>query len=64
MELARIVADSMDSMFGFSLRVPPATAQRLTDGVDAVVQKCVLSTYLACTPAVRLCTHASLTHDA
>ena len=40
-ELARIVADTMDSMFNFSLRVPPATAQRLTDGIDAVVQKCV-----------------------
>jgi hypothetical protein len=32
----------MDSMFGFSLRVPPATAQRLTAGIDAVVQKCAL----------------------
>ncbi len=41
-ELSRIVTDSMDSMFGFSLRVPPATAQRLTAGIDAVVQKCAL----------------------
>ena len=43
MELSRIATDSMDSMFGFSLRVPPATAQRLTAGIDAVVQKCVCS---------------------
>ncbi len=56
-ELARIVADTMDSMFGFSLRVPPATAQCLTDGVDAVVQKCVLPMFLAITPAVNSAAH-------
>ena len=51
MELTRIVADTMDTMFGFSLRAPPATAQRLTDGIDAVVQKCGSPNPALCLPS-------------
>lgn len=40
LELASIINESLDALFGFNLRLSAATAQRLTDGVDAVVQKC------------------------
>lgn len=40
MELASIINESLDALFGFKLRLLAVTAKCLTDGVDAVVQKC------------------------
>ena len=42
MELANIISESLDALFAFNLRASAATAQRLTDGIDAVIRQCAL----------------------